>query len=463
MTSLDLPVSTEVDLARLDALIVEQEALMLTRTKRSQELRVEASDVLAGGVASSWQDAPPCAVWIDEGRGSHVWDADGNDYADFHGGFGVGVAGHAHPAIVAAVTERVTRGTHFAQPVEDTIVVARELARRFGLPLWRYNNSGTESTMDAFHLMRIATGRPKVIKVEGSYHGHHDSAQVSTYPDPELAGGYEAPNSVRYNAGIPDATAQLTVVVPFGDLEAVDRALQTHRGEIAGMIIEPIMMNIGLIPPPPGYLAGLKERLHAAGAYLTFDEVKTGFGVAAGGAIELFGVEPDLVCVAKAMAGGLPCGAIGGVPELMGLIADRTYEQVGTFNGNPLTMAAARATLLEVLTPEAYRHVDALRDRQVAGLQRVQRDYALPGYVQAFGAKGAVIFTDRLSNYRDFLDYADQWGNAHWLFQQNGGVALPPWGKCEQWTMSVQHTTDDVDRFVANLETMGQALRQPKG
>ena len=459
MTSLDLPVSTEADLARLDALIVEQEALMLTRTKRSQELRVEASDVLAGGVASSWQDAPPCAVWIDEGRGSHVWDADGNDYADFHGGFGVGVAGHAHPAIVAAVTERVTRGTHFAQPVEDTIVVARELARRFGLPLWRYNNSGTESTMDAFHLMRIATGRPKVIKVEGSYHGHHDSAQVSTYPDPELAGGYEAPNSVRYNAGIPDATAQLTVVVPFGDLEAVDRALQTHRGEIAGMIIEPIMMNIGLIPPPPGYLAGLKERLHAAGAYLTFDEVKTGFGVAAGGAIELFGVEPDLVCVAKAMAGGLPCGAIGGVPELMGLIADRTYEQVGTFNGNPLTMAAARATLLEVLTPDAYRHVDALRDRQVAGLERVQRDYALPGYVQAFGAKGAVIFTDRLSNYRDFLDYADQWGNAHWLFQQNGGVALPPWGKCEQWTMSVQHTADDVDQFVANLETMAKALR----
>jgi len=463
MTSLDTFVSTEADLARLDALIAEQEAVMLTRTTRSQALRAEASDVLAGGVASSWQDAPPCAVWIDEGRGSRVWDADGHEYADFHGGFGVGVAGHAHPAIVAAVTERVTRGTHFAQPVEDTIVVARELARRFGLPLWRYNNSGTESTMDAFHLMRIATGRPKVIKVEGSYHGHHDSAQVSTYPDPDLAGDYQAPHSVRYNAGIPDATAQLTVVVPFGDLEAVDRALQTHRGEIAGMIIEPIMMNIGLIPPPPGYLAGLKEMLHAAGAYLTFDEVKTGFGVAAGGAIELFGVEPDLVCVAKAMAGGLPCGAIGGVPELMGLIADRTYEQVGTFNGNPLTMAAARATLLEVLTPDAYRHVDALRDRQVAGLQRVQRDYALPGYVQAFGAKGAVIFTDRLSNYRDFLDYADQWGNAHWLFQQNGGVALPPWGKCEQWTMSVQHTTDDVDRFVANLETMGQALRQPKG
>jgi len=447
------------DLALLDRLIGEQEQVMLARTARSQALRAEARGVLAGGVASSWQDAPPCAVWISEGRGSKVWDADGNEYSDFHGGFGVGVAGHAHPAIVAAVSERVTKGTHFAQPVEDTIVVARELARRFGLPLWRYNNSGTEATMDAFHLMRVATGRPKVIKVEGSYHGHHDSAQVSVYPERAEVGSTSAPNSVPANPSIPGPFAELTVIVPFGDLGAVEHALAIHSGQIAGMIVEPVMMNIGLIPPPSGYLAALKELLHSHGAYLAFDEVKTGFGLAPGGATELFGVTPDLVCVAKAMAGGLPCGAIGGVPELMNLIADRTYEQVGTFNGNPLTMAAARATLTEVYTDEAYRHLDALRARQVAGCRRVMAQYELPGYVQAFGAKGAVIFTDHLSNYRDFLDYADQWGNAHWLYQQNGGVALPPWGKCEQWTMSVQHTSDDVDRFVTNLETMAQALR----
>jgi glutamate-1-semialdehyde 2,1-aminomutase len=454
------PQDQQAVLDRLDDLIVEQEKVMLERTSASQALRAEAMAVLAGGVASSWQDTLPCAVWIERGQGGHVWDVDGNEYADFHGGFGVSVAGHAHPAIVAAVAEQVARGTHFAQPVPDTIVVARELARRFGLPLWRYNNSGTEATMDAFHLMRLATGRPKVIKVEGSYHGHHDSAQVSTYPDPDLAGPADAPNSVRHNAGVPDATAALTVIVPFGDLEAVERALRTHDGEIAGMIIEPVMMNIGLIPPPPGYLADLKDLLHRHGAYLAFDEVKTGFGIAAGGATELFGVQPDLICLAKAMAGGLPCGAIGGVPELMGLITDGSYEQVGTFNGNPLTMAAARATLQEVLTPEAYQHLDRLRERQVAGCEAVLRDFALPGYVQAYGAKGAVIFTDRLNNYRDFLDYADQWGNAHWLFQQNYGVALPPWGKCEQWTMSVQHTTDDVDLFVANLRRMAEAIRE---
>jgi glutamate-1-semialdehyde 2,1-aminomutase len=451
--------STDADLRRLDTLISEQEQVMLARTPRSQALREEARTVLAGGVASSWQDAPPCAVWISEGRGSKVWDADGREYSDFHGGFGVGVAGHAHPAIVAAVTDRVTRGTHFAQPVEDTIVVARELARRYGLPLWRYNNSGTESTMDAFHLMRIATGRDKVIKVEGSYHGHHDSAQVSTYPDPSLMGSADAPASVPYNRSIPGDVAALTVVVPFGNLDAVQRVLQENPGQVAGMIIEPVMMNIGLIPPPPGYLQSLKDLLHEHGAYLAFDEVKTGFALSPGGATQLFGVTPDLVCVAKAMGGGLPVGAIGGVAQVMELIADRTYEQVGTFNGNPLSMAAARATLTEVLTDDAYAHLEALRTRQVDGCEQVLAQYGLPGYVQAFGAKGAVIFTDRLNDYRDFLEYADQWGNAHWLYQQNGGVALPPWGKCEQWTMSVQHTTDDVDRFVGNLERMAEAVR----
>jgi len=452
-------VSHNADLVRMDDLIVEQEAIMLARTTESVRMREEAQSVLAGGVASSWQDAPPCAVWIDRGKGSRIWDVDGFEYSDFHGGFGVGLAGHAHPAIVEAVQDRVTKGTHFAQPTEDAIVVGRELAKRYGLPLWRYNNSGTEATMDAFHLMRVATGRSKVIKVEGSYHGHHDAAQVSVYPRIEQAGSVEQPNSVRYSTGIPDPMAQLTIIVPFADLAAVERALATHKGEIAGMIVEPIMMNIGMIPPPAGYLADLKDLLHKHGAWLTFDEVKTGFGVAPGGATELLGVTPDLLCTAKAMAGGLPCGAIGGVPELMGLIADRTYEQVGTFNGNPLTMAAARATMQSVLTGDAYRHLDRLREAQVSGCEDVLKRYDLPGFVRAFGAKGAVIFTDRLENYRDFLNYDDQWGNAHWLYQHNGGAFLPPWGKCEQWTMSVQHTMEDVNCFVRNFETFARALR----
>ncbi len=451
--------TSDVDLAHMDRLIEEQEAVLVARTGASQAMREEARPSLAGGVASSWQDAPPAAVWISHGAGSRVWDVDGFEYSDFHGGFGVGLAGHAHPAIVEAVSRRVRLGTHFAQPTEDIIPVSRELARRFGVPLWRYNNSGTESTMDAFHLMRIATGRDKIIKVEGSYHGHHDSAQVSVYPEDSQVGPVDRPLSVRAAASIPEAVAQLTIVVPFGNLEAVERVLVENRGEIAGMIVEPIMMNIGMIPPPPGYLKELKELLHSHGAYLTFDEVKTGFCVAPGGATELSGVTADIVCVAKAMGGGLPCGAIGATPEIMELVADRTYEQVGTFNGNPLTMAAARAMLEDVLTPEAYTELERLRALQVAGCEDILDRYSLPGYVQSFGAKGAVIFTNRLNDYRDFLGYEDQWGNAHWLYQHNGGVFLPPWGKCEQWTMSVQHTEEDVARFVANFETFAGALR----
>ena len=167
---------------------------------------------------------------------------------------------------------------------------------------------------------------------------------------------------------------------------------------------------------------------------------------------------PDLVCLAKALGGGVPCGAIGGRRELMGLIAEGRYEQVGTFNGNPLTMAAARAVLTEILTDDAYPHFDRLRATMVGGAEEILGRYGLPGHVRSYGAKGAVIFHDRLRNYRDFLAYPDQWGNAHWLYQHNGGVFLPPWGKCEQWTISVQHTDEDVQRFVANLERMAAEL-----
>jgi glutamate-1-semialdehyde 2,1-aminomutase len=447
------------DLDILDHLIADQEKIFLDRTHESQRIRSECADVLPGGVVSNWQDAPPGAVWMDRGAGSHTFDVDGQEYVDLHGGFGVGIVGHAHPAIVAAVSDRVRKGTHFAQPTGDAVVVARELSRRFGLPMWRFNNSGTESTMDAVHLMRVATGRMKIIKVEGTYHGHHDSVQVSVYPSVEAAGPADRPNSVRVGTAVPPALAALTVVVPFGDLAAVERVLVENAGEVAGMIIEPIMMNIGLIPAPSGYLAGLRELLHRHGAYLTFDEVKTGLAVAPGGAIEWSGVTPDLLCLAKALGGGVPCGAIGGVRELMSMIADGRYEQVGTFNGNPLTMAAARAVLLEILTPEAYAHFDRLRSIMADGAEEIIRRYELPGHVRSYGAKGAVIFHERLRNYRDFLDYPDQWGNAHWLYQHNGGVFLPPWGKCEQWTISVQHTDSDAALFLSNLEQLAADLR----
>jgi glutamate-1-semialdehyde 2,1-aminomutase len=397
-------------------------------------------------------------VLIERGAGGHVWDVDGNEYVDFHGGFGTTIAGHAHPAIVAAITTRVPLGTHFAQPVPDIIPVAAELARRFGLPLWRFANSGTETTMSAVHLMRIVTGRPDIIKVEGSYHGHHDAVQVSVYPEPADAGPPDRPIPVAEHAAV-EASVATTHVVPFGQLDAVRRVLLANPGRIAGMIIEPVMMNIGVVPPPPGYLDGLRTLLHTHGALLTFDEVKTGLTIAPGGATERFGVVPDIICLAKALGGGVPCGAIGGTPEVMEVISDGTYDQVGTFNGNPLTMAAAKAVLLEVLTPPAYRQLDALRDELVERARHTLGRHRLPGYVSAYGAKGAIVFSPvRIRNYRDFAGYDARYGHAHWLYQHNGGVFLPPWGKMEQWTLNVQHTADDVERAAANLEHLAADL-----
>jgi len=442
---------------RVDALLESESAAFVRRQPRSTALIAEAGRWLAGGATSNWQIALPQAVWMSHGEGSHVWDVDGNEYVDMHGGYGASIAGHGHPAIVEAVSARVRRGTHFAQPTEDAIWVAQELARRFGLPTWRFANSGTEATMDAIHLMRALTARDLVLKVEGCYHGHHDSVQVSVLPDADEVGPADAPYRVPGNSGIPQAIMDLVVVVPFNDLGAVERALAAHRGRIAGMIIEPVMMNAGIIPPADGYLAGLRDLLHADGAYLTFDEVKTGFTTGPAGATGRYGVTPDIVCLAKALGGGIPVAAIGGIDEVMSAIGDGRYEQVGTFNGNPLAMAATRANLTHVLDDAGYAHLDAMAGRAREGLEGHIAAQGLPWRVVSVGAKGCVAFTGApVRNYREFLEVDDRWGHLHWLMQHNGGVFLPPWGKVEQWLLSVQHTEADVDLLVANFGRLAE-------
>lgn len=443
----------------VDALIAHQERVFLDRQPRSTELIARARDHLAGSATSNWQIAEPQAVWLSHGKGSKIFDVDGTEYVDMHGGYGVSIAGHAHPAIVAAVTERVSRGTHFAQPTEDAIWITGELSRRFGLPLWRFANSGTEATMDAVHLVRAATGRDLIIKVEGCYHGHHDSVQVSVLPEADEVGPREHPTGVPGNSGIPAAIRDKVVVVPFNDPEAVARALAEHPDQIAGMIVEPVMMNAGIIPPDDGYLAAIRELLHAAGALLIFDEVKTGFTTGPGGVTALSGVTPDLVCLAKALGGGIAVAAIGGTTEVMSLIAEGVYEQVGTFNGNPLAMAATRANLSEVLTPDAYAHLDRLAGRLRTALETTIADMGHPWRVVSVGAKGCVTFSaEPVRDYRDFLTIDSGLGQLHWLMQHNGGVFLPPWGKVEQWLLSVQHDDADIDRFASNFSRFAKAV-----
>jgi glutamate-1-semialdehyde 2,1-aminomutase len=454
MTSLDTPTSATT----LDSQILEEEDRFLARNRRSVDLYERAQTVMPGGVTSSWSSTRPAPVWISHGKGSHVWDVDGNEYVDTHAGYGVNVVGHANPSVVDAVQRRVTMGTHFAQPTEDSVVVATELARRFGLPQWRFNNSGTESTMDAIHLMRAITGRDLIIKVEGSYHGHHDLVNVSLWRSLGDLGPVEDPQR-EPGPGIPRAFADLVRIVPFNDLAAVERVFAAHPGEVAGMIIEPMMMNAGIIPPHDGYLAGLRDLVHRNGALLTFDEVKTGLVVAWGGATELFGVSPDIVCLAKALGGGIPCGAIGGTDEVMSAISDGRYDQVGTFNGNPLTMASARAVLTEVLTPDTYVTAAALGRELFDGCTAALAAKGIASYGIVHGFKGSVVVHDQpATNYREFLQINTAISHLNYLIQHNNGVFIAPWAKSESWTLSVAHTSADCERLVANTEKLAQIL-----
>ena len=410
------------------------------------------------GVPSSFQDAAPQPVFVERGRASRVWDVDGNEYVDFHNGFGVMVVGHAHPKIVDAVSKRIAQGSHFAQPVVEVVEVARELSRRFRQPQWRFTNSGTESTLDAVRIARAFTRRNRLIKMEASYHGHHDALMVSVEPPPDLMGPADAPASVPQSEGIPPAVVELTTVVPFNDLQALERAFTRHPDEVAAVIVEPAMMNVGIVLPDAGYLEGLRDTAHRHGALLIFDEVKTGATIAAGGATERFGVTPDLIALAKAIGGGLPCGAIGGRADVMKVIEEKRVAQMGTFNGNPLTMAASKVTLLEILDASAYSHFDALAETLQGGLDTVIAEYELPFHVTTLAARGGVTYrAQRVRNYRDYLEIDKSNAYLAWLYQCNRGVLMAP-GAEENWTLSVQHSEEDVRRYVDNFEYLGKAL-----
>jgi glutamate-1-semialdehyde 2,1-aminomutase len=384
-----------------------------------------------------------------------VWDVDGNEYLDFHNGFGVMCVGHANPVIAAAVKAQVDQGTHFAAPTEGSIVVAEELKRRWGLPHWRFTNSGTESTMDAVHLVRGHTGRDVIVKIEGTYHGHHDAVMVSVKPSPDQMGERENPAAIPYGLGYAPGTAEATRVIPFNDAEAAERALA--QGDVAGLIVEPAMMNINIVKPVEGYLERLRELCTEHGVPLIFDEVKTGAAVAAGGATELFGVTPDIVCLAKAICGGLPGGAVGMTDALAELVESNAVRQQGTFNGNPLVMAAAQATLLEVLTPDAYAHLHGINERLMEGCDRIIAEYGLPAHTVGMGSKGCVTFSpEPVREYRDYVtkihhDLSD----LAWLYHMNHGIFMTP-GQDEEWTLSVAHTDEHLARYLDAFEAFAR-------
>ena len=448
---------TDALVRRAQALAAEENQRLWNRTPGSKALFERAVRSMPMGVASSFQAWDPYPVYLREGRGSAVWDVDGHRYVDFHGGFGCMVVGHAHPKVVEAVERAARTGTHFAVTTEATVAFAEELCRRFRCEQVRFANSGTEATMGAIRVARAATGRDHIVKVEGSYHGHHDPVMFSVVPNAELMGGRDQPATTPMSLGIPAATAAFTHVVPFNDLEALERLLEARGSEIAGMILEPVMMNIGIVEPAPGYLQGAKDLLHRHGALLIFDEVKSGATIAPGGAVDRYGVVPDLACWAKAICGGTPGAAFGGRAEVMEVI-NRGAAQQGTFNGNPLVAAAGLATLTEVLTDDAYEHLAKLGSRLAQGCRDAIAAHGIPAHVVDLGAKGCVSYRpSAMTNYRDFLETLPDLYLASYPWALNRGIFMTP-GDEEQWTLSVQHTDADVDRYVEQFAEFCAAL-----
>jgi glutamate-1-semialdehyde 2,1-aminomutase len=439
-------VATSPELVARAKAITERELDMYAaRTVGSQAATDRARRVLPLGVPSSFQAYDPHPIVVRHASGSRMTDVDGNDYVDYDMGFGALFAGHMNPIVAAAVRDQLEDGTLYVTPCELNAEVAELLRDRYGLPMWRFTNSGTEATMDAVRVARGATGRDKIVKVEGGYHGHHDELMISMKPSLEEAGPADAPRSVPATDGIASGVVADTVVVPYNDPEALARVLA--GGDVACFIVEPVMENIGICLPDPGYLEAVRQLTTAHGSLLIFDEVKTGITAGYSGATGHFGIEPDLVTLAKSIGGGFPVGAFGGKQEYMDLITAGKVLHLGTYNGNPLVMAAARATLDEACSREQTEAAIERNRRLVSACQGVIDDAGLPAHTVQFGAKGCVTWsTQPVRNYRDYKATDFDLAFAQWIHGINRGVLLPP-GLDEQWLISVMHTDDDATRY----------------
>ena len=433
----------------VEAIVVREEAAFKKRTPRSLEIYERARTSLPMGVSSSFQAIPPYPLTIGRAEGSHIWDYDGNEYIDFHLAFGSLLVGHSHPILVAALRDQLGKGTLYSLPCADTVFLAEELIRRFApIEQVRFCNSGTEATMDALRLARAHTKRDKIVKIEGAYHGHHDTVLMSTKPSAEAAGSADHPNTVPASLGIPGDVKNNVIIAPYNDAEALDRILSEHAGEVAAVITEAVLMNVGIMLPLEGYLQSIRDITRRHDVLLIFDEVKTGVTVAAGGITELYPVEPDLICLAKSIGGGMPIGAFGGREEIMRHINHQEVLHLGTFNGNPMSMRAGLVALTQLFTPEAHARAIGLSKRLADGYLELINAFDMPMHITQIGAKGcAMLRHERARNYRAWLEIDMRLAYAYWLFLANRGILFPP-GFDDQWTTSIQHSEADIDRHV---------------
>ena len=375
-------------------------------TPNSRALMDPARRYLPGGDTRTTAHYLPYPVFMTRGQGCQLWDADGHEYVDFMNNFTTLILGHAHPSIVAAVTDQVRRGTVYAAPTGSQVELARLLSARVpSLAQVRFCSSGSEATMMAIRAARAFTGRQKIMKIEGGYNGNHDIAEVSLVPLPGRAGPPEEPVALAPDAGISRGAVGEVVVAPFNDPDVTERLLRKHRDEVAALMVEPMLGALGMIPPEPGYLEALRAMTRDHGVLLVFDEVIT-LRLASGGMQAICGVSPDLTAMGKIIGGGLPVGAFGGREEIMRLFNPEVpgfMWHASTFSGNPLTMAAGIAAL-GVLDPRLYERLNAGGDALRDAFNRVFREADVRGQATGFGSLVNLHLTDRpIRNARDSL------------------------------------------------------------
>ncbi len=387
---------------------------------------------------------PPILV---RGEGALVWDADGAEYVDYVGAFGPLICGHAHPAVVAAIEGAARDGGPFGATTPREVELAERI--RAAMPVVeriRFVSSGTEATMSVLRLARAATGRELVLKFEGGYHGHVDGLLVE-------AGSGLATLGLPASAGVTVAQAVETIVVPYNDLAAVEQAFDDHRGRIAAVIVEPVAANVGVIPPAPGFLEGLRRLTRAHGTLLVFDEVVTGFRIARGGATERYGVEPDLVTLGKVIGGGCPVGAYGGRAELLAQVApEGPVYQAGTLAGHPIAMAAGIATL-DLLRATAYRELERTAAALEAGLRAAAEEAGRAVAINRVGSMLTVFF--RSTAPRDAASAKESDTAAFARFHRamrEAGILVPP-SQFEAWFVSLAHSDSEIARTIAAART----------
>src|SRR2546427_1832277 len=327
------------------------------RTPKSAEAHKRNLKRIPLGVASNYRAYDPYPIFVKDAQGSRFRNLDGNEYLDHNLCFGALMAGHCHPAVMKAVEKRLSTGTMFGMPHNMEWELAEEICERFPVEMVRFGNSGTEATMHAVRLARAATGRDKIVKFEGGYHGLHDSALVSVKPHAPEFGDVHAPNSVPGGLGVPKASIANVPVATFNDIASVELRFKQNAGEIAAIILEPILMNVGLCMPQPGFLEALRDIATKNGALLIYDEVKTGAKLGWGGASEYFGVQPDMICLAKSIGGGWPLSGFGAHKSGVALLSQHNGVYVGSHTTHPGSMAAGLATFQKVVTCRKYKYV----------------------------------------------------------------------------------------------------------